>query len=41
MISKVILILAILGLALSNTHLNIKYRDVIEGKEALTEKLAK
>lgn len=41
MISKIILILTILGIALSNTHLNIKYRDAVNGKEAVTEKIAR
>jgi hypothetical protein len=40
MISKVILILTIIGLATANLHLNFKYRNVLEGQEPLTQRLA-
>lgn len=36
MISKIILVLAVVGLATANLHLNIKYRNVLEGPEKLT-----
>ena len=40
MISKIILTLTILTLATANVHLNIKYRNVLNGAEELTERVA-
>lgn len=40
MMSKFLLILVILGFASANLHLNIKYRDIIEGEGILDEKTA-
>lgn len=40
MISKIILVVTILGLATANLHLNIKYRNVLDGSEKLTERVA-
>lgn len=40
MISKIILALTIITLASANLHLNIKYKNVLEGPEALTERIA-
>ena len=40
MISKIILVLTIITLASANLHLNIKYKNVLEGPEELTERIA-
>ncbi len=40
MISKIILALTIITLASANLHLNIKYKNVLEGPEELTERIA-
>lgn len=40
MISKIILALTIITLASANLHLNIKYKNVLEGPEVLTERIA-
>lgn len=40
MISKIILVVTILGLATANLHLNIKYRNILDGSEKLTERVA-
>jgi len=40
MISKFLLVLTILGLATANLHLNVKYRNIIDGEGALDEKIA-
>jgi cathepsin H len=40
MISKFILTLTIIGLATANLHLNVKYRNILEGPQALDERVA-
>ena len=40
MISKFILTLTIIGLATANLHLNVKYRNILEGPQALDERIA-
>lgn len=40
MISKFILTLAVLSLVSANLHLNIKYKNILDGPEPLTERVA-
>lgn len=37
---KICLFLVLLGLATANLHLNIKFRDVVDGKVPLNQRIA-
>ncbi len=38
---KILLIVGLVSLTLANTHLNLKYRNVLEGEGVLSELVAK
>lgn len=38
---KILTLLVLVGVAICNVHLNVKYRDVLYGRQAITEEIAR